>query len=107
MLCWTARTVALFVAGMFLFLIAGEMFSLGRPPTHLNEWTGLGLVGVTLAGMLAAWKWEMPGALVSLTALAGFVWIQQMHRYGVVAVLAAPGLLFLADSILKRGHPAR
>ncbi len=108
MLHWTARVAAIVVAAMFLFLIAGEMFSQpGGPPTRLSEWTGLALIGLTIAGMLAAWKWEAGGAFLSLTALACFIWMEQVHRYGVVAVLAAPGLLFFADSILNRGHSAR
>jgi len=102
---WSARVMALLVAGMFLFLLGGEIFyPHSGPPAHLREWTGIGLLAIAIAGMLLAWKWEAPGALMSLAAVASFVLIAGLRRYGVIAVLAAPGILFLADWIVKATH---
>jgi hypothetical protein len=101
---WVARLSAVLVAGGFLFLVAGEMLSPhSGPPTHLREFAGIGLLAFAMAGMLLAWKWELPGALLSLGALATFVAVVRLNRYGVIAVIAIPGVLFLADWILRAG----
>jgi hypothetical protein len=102
MIRWTARIAAVIVAGMFLFLMTGEILSSpsGGPP-NLREWTGMALVCVTIAGMLAAWKFEASGALLSLASLAAFVFLENMRRDGVVAVLAAPGTTFLIDVVFR------
>jgi len=57
-----------------------------------------------IAAMLAAWKWELPAALISLFALGAFAAVVQMRRFDVLAVLAVPNLLFLLDWKLRRSH---
>jgi len=104
---WAARCAAVLVAGSFLLLLAGEFFSpYAGLPTKLREWAGIVLLLAAIIGMLAAWKWELPGALLSLLTLGAFVKVAGMHRYGVVVFAATPGMLFLADCLLRHRRSA-
>ncbi|HYL79073.1 MAG TPA: hypothetical protein VEU96_33085 [Bryobacteraceae bacterium] len=99
---WAARLAALLVTGTFLLLLAGEFVNPhSGPPTHLREWAGIGLLIAAIIGMLAAWKWELPGALLSLLTLVAFVPVVGMHRYDVVGFAAIPGILYLGDWLLR------
>lgn len=100
---WTARLSALLVAGMYLLLLAGEIFTPhSGPPSGWREWTGIALMAVAVLAPLLAWKWELPGALLSLAALAAFVAVVHFRNYGVLWVMAMPGVLFLLDFALQR-----
>jgi hypothetical protein len=100
---WAARATALLLAGTLLLLLSGEIFSPhSGPPTHFREFAGFGLMAAWLAGMFVAWRWELPGALLSLGALAAFGPVVRMRGYGVIAVAAVPGILFLADWAARR-----
>lgn len=99
---WAARGAALLVVGTFLFFLAGNLMDpYSGPPTRFREWAGLALLAAAVIGMLAAWKWELPGALLSLLALAAFVPVVRMNRYDVVAIAAIPGILYLCDWWLR------
>ncbi len=100
---WLARLSALVIAGGFLLIVAGEMLSPhSNPPSQLREWVGILLLASTCAGMLLAWRWELPGALLSLASLAAFTAFIAFRRHTVHMVLALPGLLFIADWLLSR-----
>lgn len=102
MLRWIARVAAVLVAAIFLFQLGGEIFyPHSGPPVHSREWTGIGLLLLAIAGMLAAWKWELRGALLSIAAVACFVFVAGLNRYDVIAALFAPGGLFLTDSLIR------
>ncbi len=102
---WTARVAAVLIAGIFFtFLAAEPRGSLGA--IHAWDWVGLSLLFVCIAAMLVAWKWEFPGSLVSLAALAAFAAVVQMNHYDVLFIAAIPSLLFLADWELRRVHAA-
>jgi hypothetical protein len=103
---WAARGAALLVTGTFLLLLAGDLLNPYSPgPAHFREWAGIVLLIASIAGMLAAWKWELPGALVSLVTLAAFVPVAGMHRYGVIGFAAIPGVLYLGDWLLRHKSP--
>jgi len=100
---WLARLSALLVAAAFLLLIAGEtLHPHSGPPTEFVEWLGISLLAAAVVGMVLAWIWELPGALVSLACLSAFVAIVRMRDFAWIAVVAAPGLLFLADWLYRR-----
>ena len=102
---WTARVAALLIAAIFFaFLAAEPRGSLGT--IHGWDWVGLALLFVCIAGMLVAWKWEFPAALVSLFALGTFAAVVHMNHYDVLFIAAIPSLLFLADWKLQRVHAA-
>jgi hypothetical protein len=104
---WAARGAALLVVGTFLLFLAGNLINpYSGPPTEFREWAGLALLFAVVIGMLAAWKWELSGALLSLLALAAFVPVVRMHRYDVVAFAAIPAILYLCDWWLRHKVPA-
>jgi len=106
MVRWTARGLALLIAGGFLVFLAGEPVGpLGA--IHFREWVGMVLIFGTVAGMLLAWKWEFPAALISMFTLAAFAAVVHMQNYAVLAIAAIPNILFLLDWKLRRLHPAR
>ena len=104
---WFARGVTAIVAALFLFVVAGEVFSPhSRPPSGFVEWIEITFLFAVVVGMLAAWKWELAGAVFSLGALAW--WLLAVRFRGpitVVLVLSAPGLLYLSDWALHYGVP--
>ena len=103
MLRWIARLAALLIAGGYLLLVAGDFLSphSGNGP-DFRAWIGIILLTATCAGMLLAWRWELPGAALSLAALVAFTMLIRFNRYTVHVVLAIPGILFLTDWLLHR-----
>jgi len=103
---WAARGTGLFIAAGFL------VFALGEPAGSLRviqfrEWVGMVLLFAVVAGILLAWKWELPAALFSLCALGAFATVVHMRNYPVLAFAAIPNILFLLDWKLRRSHPTR
>jgi hypothetical protein len=100
---WCARISAVLVSGTFLFLAVGEiLYTRTGLPTRVIEWFTFGVFIAALASMLLAWKWEATGALVSLACLAVFAALVPLPDYVPVAIAAIPGVLFLADWLLRR-----
>jgi hypothetical protein len=60
-----------------------------------------------VAGMLLAWKWEFPAALVSMFALGAFAAVVHLQNYGVLAIASIPNILFLLDWKLRRFRSAQ
>lgn len=105
---WLARCAALLVAGAYLILVSGEiLFPHSGPPALVREWLGLVLLALSIAGMLLAWKWVLAGALLSLGALLLFVPVARFHAYGIAAVIALPGVLFLLSWVTSRSGTPR
>lgn len=102
---WTARVGAILIAAIFFAFLAGEPAGSLRA-IQARDWVGMALLFACIAGMLAAWKWELAAALVSLLALGAFAAVVRMNRYDVLFIAAIPNLLFLLDWELKRFHAA-
>jgi hypothetical protein len=102
---WIARLSGLLIAGGYFLMVVGEFTNPhSGPPSTFVEWTGIVLLTATCAGMLVAWRWELPGAILSLASLAAFTAVVHFRQHTVHLVLAVPGLLFLADWLLRRRH---
>jgi len=104
---WIARLSALVVTGGFFFFFAGEIFEphSGAPATP-SEWIAIACLMMAVLGMLAAWKWELPGALISLGALGAFLTLVRMRSHTPILLMALPGVLFLADWVFRAAaHP--
>jgi hypothetical protein len=52
--------------------------------------------------MLIAWRWELPGAILSLTSLVAFTLMIRMGNHAVLFVFATPGILFLVDWVIRK-----
>jgi len=104
---WVARLSALLVAGGYTVMLVGEItHPHSGPPTTLVERAGIALLTATCIGMLLAWRWELPGAVISLASLVAFTLLIQMRQHAILFVFVAPGILFLVDWFVRRaGKP--
>src|SRR5437868_3289303 len=100
---WLARLAGLVVAGGFVLILVAEFTQPhSAPPSTLTEWSGIILLTAASAGMLLAWRWELPGAVVSVAAIVTYALLIRTGRPGVLFVFAMPGILFLADWLWRR-----
>ncbi len=90
---WLARLSGLLVAGGYMLLVVGEF-------GHPHSWSNIVLMTITCAGMLMAWRWELPGAAISLAALVAFTLLIKGVHHSVIFVLAIPGILYVLDWLL-------
>src|ERR1051326_4877957 len=67
------------------------------PAFHVNRMDRVVLMTATCAGMLIAWRSEVPGGVISLASLAAVTTLIRMGHHGVLFVLAIPGVLYKAD----------
>jgi len=105
---WLARLTSVGIAGTFVLLMIGEFVSPhSGPPTHFIEWFGIALMVTAVVATVLAWRWELPCALIALAALASFVALIRMNRYGPIYVAALPNLLFIIDWVGRRLIPGR
>ena len=72
-LWWLTRVLStIIIVGSLLFYLAHTLFpesGEGNPITT-KEIIGFCIVVIGFIGLLVAWKWEMPGAIISLIAYA-------------------------------------
>lgn len=72
-LWWLTRVLStIIIVGSLLFYLAYTLFpesGEGNPITT-KEIIGFCIVVIGFIGLLVAWKWEMPGAIISLIAYA-------------------------------------
>ncbi len=102
MIRWAARISGLLVALAFGLLFLGEFFQPhSGPPPGAKEWTGILLLAAYCVGMLLAWRHELTGALISLTALNALAFLVPFWQYTVLFVISIPAFLYLADWLLE------
>ena len=100
---WAPRLASLLVAGGYLAIAIAElMHPHSGPPQGWREWSGIILMSIASLAPLAAWRWRIPAACVSLSALLLFTLVVHMNRYDPLIVMAMPALLFIADGALRR-----
>ena len=100
---WMARGTGLLIAAGFLTFVAGEPAASLRA-IQFREWVGMVLLLGAVVGMLLAWRWELPSALISLFALVAFAAVVHMQNHVVLAIAAIPNILFLLDWKLRHLH---
>ncbi len=104
---WIARFSGLVVAGAFTILFFGEVLTphSGGPSTFL-EWAGIILMFLACTAMLAAWRWEFAGGLVSVTALGIIALVirgnHTFHR--VILTMAVPGILYMLHWLARNKY---
>lgn len=106
LLRWTAR-----ITGLLVFLFWGAFFV-----EHVSEWfsdpsnlppakvfLGQAFHGLMLVSLLAAWKWELPGALM-IILFAGLFFLKIIGLNGIVFFLVTiiPAILYLITWKLTR-----
>jgi hypothetical protein len=102
---WTARVVSLLLVLMVLTILIGEGLPrlAGLTGTQLAQFAAFAVV---LAGLLAAWRWELAGATAALLGLAAFEGLEFSARggfaHGAFPWFAIPALLYLLANLLGR-----
>ena len=71
---WTARIIALVATGLFVFFAV----DLGARVFPRLSWGPQGIpllivVGIALAGVLIAWRWELVGGIMTVAGATGIV----------------------------------
>jgi hypothetical protein len=108
---WLARLCGLALFLLVLAIAIGE----GGPPNPFRQplpvATQLLLMPVMTLGLLIAWRWEVPGALTTLLALAAFnaVNFAASGKWagGAFPLFAIPPVLYLTHALIVRGVAAR
>jgi hypothetical protein len=103
---WIVRILSLLFVAFYLYIGIGESLE-GRsrpqnPPMATRAVVELTIIGVSLLGLLLAWKWELAGGIV---ALAAFV-LACLINHGLLAFypVAIAAFLFLTCWWLNRPH---
>jgi hypothetical protein len=98
---WTARLSSVLVATVCV-LLAVAAFPLPTP-SNVSEWAGIVLVTTAGVALLIAWRWELTGALLALTAFGVMAlltpWNHLLHA--AVLVMALPAFLYFLDWLAR------
>ena len=103
---WTARILSvLFVAFCLLMFIGESLESRQRPdspPLTTDAAVQLAIAGISLLGLLLAWKWELAGGIIALAAYG----VDGLINYGafVMFPVAIVAILFLTCWWMSRPH---
>jgi len=104
-LCWTARVVGTVLVGLTLFIAIGE--GMPNPFTQpVGVQIGFLALAFILIGILAGWRWELSGGIISLFGWCLFTAsvIQPSRMNWFVIALALPGALYVTSALLRRYH---
>jgi hypothetical protein len=103
---WTARIVGTLLVSVMIIIAVGE-----GVPNPLSQpvrvQIGLFALALILVGILAGWRWELSGGLISLSGWGLFVLIGMTSPRGLntfLTALALPGALLVASALLRRHH---
>jgi hypothetical protein len=105
LLRWFARLSSLLVAVGCIVIVIGDITEPPSDrPSALVVWDRMdlnALMAATCVGMLI-WRWELPGAIISLASLLAFTLIAPMGVHSPPIIFAVPGVLYMADWLLRR-----
>jgi hypothetical protein len=112
---WSGRFGATLLVLLVLAIAIGEGAAGHFPDPLKQPWPVrielLLLLPVMLAGLLAAWRWELAGAAAALAALIAFnaVELNVNHKPagGAFPLFALPPLLLLAHAMIARREQRR
>lgn len=107
---WMARTWVIASVGFILLMFIGSGLVEGFNPAQLayRDWIGLFFFPFAVClGMIVAWRWEGLGGVITVGSLLAFyvalrVMSGRFPDGPYFALVAAPGVLFLACWLLSR-----
>jgi len=100
---WIARIVSAFAVAVIVIIAIGE----GMPnPFRQSVMVQVGFVGLAMIvmGFFAGWRWELAGGILSLVGIClifGPTIVNGKITW-FIAVLVAPGVLYLISHLLRR-----
>ncbi len=101
---WVARLMAVVLLGLVGFIFVFEGLSEGFPdPSQLTagENAGLGLLLLMAVGLIAAFRWPVAGALLTIAAYAAFCVIEGGILLGLFPVFVVVAILNLLSAGLR------
>lgn len=107
---WIARIASGLAAGVILLFFIGEGLSEGRAPLaqlSTRESTLMVAFALVWLGLVAGWRWELLGGLLTIVGLGTFYLLDYAFsgtfpRGPYFFLLASPSLLFLACGLWAR-----
>jgi hypothetical protein len=107
---WIARVVSVLALAVIIIIAVVEKMPILRMVpnvfAHPLSAESLGFIGFysMVGGMLAGWRWELAGGIISLVGVCALVepTMQNGRVTWFFAVLAAPGVLYIASHLLRR-----
>lgn len=103
---WVGRIVGTLLVTLTVWIGIGE----GMPnPFTQPAWVQVGFLALAfiLIGILAGWRWEFSGGILSLSGWCLFLPVVIHSPKGMtwfVVVLALPGALYVTSALLRRFH---
>ena len=101
---WTARIIGAVMVFSTVFIAVGEGMPNPFTQTLMFQVMFLALA-LLLIGLLAAWRWELAGSVISLAGWCVFIIGLAISPRGLTefaVLLAVPGLLHLYSAWLRR-----
>ena len=99
---WIARVFGTLLVGLTVLIAVGE----GMPNPFTQPFVvqiGFVALALLLIGIIVAWRWELPGGIVSLIGGILFIGAEELTVLQTVfiSLLGIPSLLFVASSLLR------
>ena len=105
---WIARIVGALLVVVIVVIAVGERMPVGDMLTHPKfTFEMLGGIGIFLvvAGLLAGWRWELIGGIITLIGACSIFVSMKITGNGRItwflAALAAPGVLYITSHLLR------
>ena len=107
---WILRISSGLIIAFSLLMFIGETFFGENPgkPLENNEILQLSITGIALIGLGLAWKWELFGGIISLTAYFVLAIINPIVlKATLVLIWPAIAILFIMLWVLSRNSPVK
>jgi hypothetical protein len=102
---WITRIVSLLVVILVIALFLGEEVFSNEKKDGINISFMAAISGIMMiGGLLAAWKWEIWGGLISLVGFAWIVWFNPDGRSMPIMylVFGLPAVLFVICGLVQK-----
>ncbi len=98
---WTARVIGTLLVLLIVMIGIGEGMPnpFTQPPAVQVGFLALALL---MIGILAGWRWELPGGVISLAGWCLFLASVKCRLTCFVWALALPGILHVISALLRR-----
>jgi hypothetical protein len=101
---WIARLIGAFVFLVTVYIAIGQgLPNIFAQPVRVQ--LGFVALALILIGILAGWRWELSGGIISLAGWCLFL-LAVLHSpralNGFIMAMAVPGALYVASALLRR-----
>ena len=88
---WIARIVGLMVCILFLLFAFREVIPSFNRDSNINSLYFILLLSLSVAGYVASWQWEIPGALVQIAGgISMIIFMNKQHEFFLGIIFGAP-----------------